>query len=935
MAALGKQPPATAPGQKINFNALPRPANYVPGLGRGATGFTTRSDIGPARQAPEMPAGIGGIAPAKAAADNAAAAAKKKAADEEAAGEDDSKFDEFMGNDAGAFASAAGEYDQDDKEADAVWELIDEHMDQRRRDQREKRLKEDLEKYRKENPKITEQFADLKRKLVEVSQSEWEAIPDIGDYTIKRQKLQQFTPVPDSLLARAISEKETVSSLEMRGGLETPGGAATDLTDIGKGRRTVVQIQLERMADSVSGQTVVDPKGYLTDLNSIKVASEAEIGDIKKARTLLKSVIGTNPKHAPGWVAAARLEEVAGNLAEARKLIAKGCELCPGSEDVWLESARLQTPDNAKAILARGVAAIPASVKLWMQAARLETEEVAKQRVLRRALERVPTSVRLWKAAVELASADDARVLLSRAVECCPQHVELWLALARLESYANARVVLNRARQAVPTDASIWITAAKLEEAQGNGEMVRKIIDRGVRSLETNQAVIDRETWFKEAEAAERSDPPMVATCRAIVGVAVGQGVEPEDRSRTWKADAEEALKRGSVETARAILTHALAVFPGKKSLWRRAAALEKAHGSREALDALLERAVKYCPQAEVLWLMRAKEKWLAGDVDGARGVLAAAFKVSESEELMLAAFKLEFENAEPVRAQRLLAKARASEASSTQRVWMKSAIVERELGDAAAERALLEEGVRRFPFFDKLHLMRGQLEERAGRLDAARAAVEAGLRRCLASAPLWISAARLEEASGAVGKARARLEQARLKNPKNEDLWLAAIRLEQRAKNAKAADAAMAKALQECPASGRLWAEAVAMAPRPARRARSVDALKRCNDDPHIIAAVAQLFWNDRKVDKARSWFNRAVLLNPDVGDFWALFYKFEAQHGGAEAAAEVAKRCVAAEPRHGERWQRVAKAPVNAHLPLDATLKKVVADVDKEPPP
>ena len=62
--------------------------------------------------------------------------------------------------------------------------------------------------------------------------------------------------MPDSLLARAISEKETVSSLEARGGLETPGGATTDLTDIGKGRRTVVQIQLERMADSVSGQTV-------------------------------------------------------------------------------------------------------------------------------------------------------------------------------------------------------------------------------------------------------------------------------------------------------------------------------------------------------------------------------------------------------------------------------------------------------------------------------------------------------------------------------------------------------------------------------------------------------------------------------------------------------------------------------------------------------
>jgi pre-mRNA-processing factor 6 len=43
-----------------------------------------------------------------------------------------------------------------------------------------------------------------------------------------------------------------------------------------------------------------------------------------------------------------------------------------------------------------------------------------------------------------------------------------------------------------------------------------------------------------------------------------------------------------------------------------------------------------------------------------------------------------------------------------------------------------------------------------------------------------------------------------------------------------------------------------------------AVDALKKCNDDPFVVAAVAGLFWHDRKVDKARSWFNRAVTLNP-----------------------------------------------------------------------
>jgi len=33
---------------------MPAPLGYVPGLGRGATGFTTRSDIGPARESGDI-----------------------------------------------------------------------------------------------------------------------------------------------------------------------------------------------------------------------------------------------------------------------------------------------------------------------------------------------------------------------------------------------------------------------------------------------------------------------------------------------------------------------------------------------------------------------------------------------------------------------------------------------------------------------------------------------------------------------------------------------------------------------------------------------------------------------------------------------------------------------------------------------------------------
>lgn len=114
-----------------------------------------------------------------------------------------------------------------------------------------------------------------------------------------------------------------------------------------------------------------------------------------------------------------------------------------------------------------------------------------------------------------------------------------------------------------------------------------------------------------------------------------------------------------------------------------------------------------------------------------------------------------------------------------------------------AAERRILEEGIKRFPHFDKLSLMRGQLEARAGHREAAKAAYQAGLRRCIHSAPLWTSLARLEENAGNLARARVYLEQARLKNPGNELIWLAAVRTELRADRKKEAESLLAKALQ------------------------------------------------------------------------------------------------------------------------------------------
>ena len=284
-----------------------------------------------------------------------------------------------------------------------------------------------------------------------------------------------------------------------------------------------------------------------------------------------------------GWIAAARLEEQAGQMSAARQLISQGCENCPNAEDVWLEAARLNTREQAKAVLANAIRHVPHSVKVWLRAAESEENAKDKKRILRRALELIPNSVKLWQTAVELEDdPEDARVMLSRAVECVPESVEMWLALVRLESYENARALLNKAGEKCPNSPEIWIAAAKLEEAVGNDERVTKIVQRAVKALNARGVLISRDHWIKEAEECERAQSPV--TCRAIVRATIGLGVEDEDRKSTWIEDADACLARDSIVTARAVYEHACSVLPTKKSLWMRAALLEKSHGTRFAV---------------------------------------------------------------------------------------------------------------------------------------------------------------------------------------------------------------------------------------------------------------------------------------------------------------------------------------------------------------
>jgi len=524
------------------------------------------------------------------------------------------------------------------------------------------------------------------------------------------------------------------------------------------------------MADSVTGQTVVDPKGYLTDLTSMKLSTEAEISDIKKARTLLQSVIQTNPKHAPGWIAAARLEE--------------------------------QVGEGAK----------------------------------------------------------------------------------------------------------------------------RPVMKNAVKFLAKHNAMPKREEWIAEAEKCEEEGA--VITCSNIIEETLGWGLdEDDDRKELWMEDAKASISRDRFVTARAIYAYALRVFPNSKTLYAAAVELERNHGTKDDLWRALEKAVEACPNHEVFWLMLAREK--AGEIDEARRVLARAFKQNpDNEDIWLAAVKLEADNGFIDQARDLLKTARQN--APTDRVWTRSVAFERQLGDNTAALDLVRDALQLFPAAPKLWMMKGQIYEALSNTTLAREAYATGVRAVPSSVPLWLLYSRLEERSGNVVKARSVLDRARQAVPKSPELWCELIRVERRAGNLKQAQTLMANALQQMPKSGLLWAERILeLEPRTQRKTLLAEAVKKVEHDPILLVTAARLLWAERKLDRAQTWFEKALLLDRDMGDTWAWYYKFLCQHGTEEKRKELVDKCELNEPRHGEFWQKVAKDPMNSGKGTAEILKMVAAEL------
>ncbi|KAH8727780.1 PRP1 splicing factor, N-terminal-domain-containing protein [Phaeosphaeriaceae sp. PMI808] len=924
-----------------DFLSEPAPENYVAGLGRGATGFTTRSDLGPAREGPseeqmkemlaKRAASLGQAAP------SAYGVTEKKEEDEE-----EDRFQD-PDNEVGLFSSGMN-YDKDDDEADRIYQEVDEKMDKRRRVRRETREQQERDDYEKNNPKIQLQFADLKRALGGVSEEEWAALPEVGDMTGKAKRAREARmanarsyAVPDSVLQAASKSGELETSISSN---DADSGTMTNFASIGAAQLSALQVRLDSAANTPGTQTntsgtatSVDPKGYITALDRKQaMGDEVPVEDINRARVLLESAVKTNVHNGPGYVALARLEEVAGKVHTAKKVMQKGCEMCPKSIVVWEEAIRLNRENlhNAKIIAANGIKLNPKAIKLWQAAIELEQTPAARKQVTRQALDHNPQSVELWKTLInDTEDIENVKLLFAKATETVPLAEELWISYARVSDADAAQQVLNKARKSIPTSWAIWVHACRLQEELGKVEMCDRIMERAVKALIKENAMIKREEWLTQAEICEKEGDK--GTAASIIKATIGWGLdEDDDRRDVWLEDSKGVSNRGRYETARAILGHAVSIFPYSTTVWHASADLEKHHGSPDSLLGVLERAVNACPNSESLWLLYAREMWISGNPEGARKVLGRSFEqLPGNENLYTRAVDFEVDAGNYDQARSFLQVAR--ESAATDRIFMKSAVLERQLGNFEAAIDICNQALQNWPGSWKLHAVKGQIYEQLSKLKEAQEVFNIGTRAAPESPILFILLSRIQEKQGAIVKARSTLDRGRQQNPKTPQLLCEAVRLERRQNNIPAAQKIMAAALQECPTSGLLWTEKIMhLESRTQRKPRALEAIKKVEKDASLFVAVARIFWAERRLDKAATWFTKAVVLDPDYGDAWVWYVKFLEQHGTPEKKGEVISKAGMAEPRHGEIWQRVRKDPRYARMGVEEVLAIAVGEAE-----
>ncbi|SCU91684.1 LAFA_0F05204g1_1 [Lachancea sp. 'fantastica'] len=889
------------------------PPGYIAGVGRGATGFTTRSDIG------------SGKVPGRVREDRETVLENSDKDEDRDRSNYKGQFEDSNGL---SLASTGRGQNQTDEEADRIYQEVDARLS--RNSAQRKAAIENTRNTAAASTDASQAFVDLKRSLATVSDEQWSNLPEAGDFT-RRNKRQRL---------------ELQNELKTYAAPDTLMGDNIDLTKLTQEREKLLGRHLDESLNDGGQDSNHNTDAYLQELDDSIKATEvnSDLQDIPRLRIILNSYRKSDPSKPQGWIASARLEERAKKYRLAKSLIEEGCEACPQDEDIWLENIRLNATDQhyCKVLVARALTFNDESLKLWLKAVELENEKINKVRVVRKALQNIPTSSELWKLAVQYESdRKEAIKILQKATELIPNDIELLTALVNLQEHSDARKTLNSARQKNPNELQIWILATELEEKSGNGsfEKLVKILKKGSQELAKHGAVITFRQWFEEASQVELQFSSIyLTTVRALVKVAI-------DTCYASESATEILAFIGGVSHNGLAKCYAhrylLEKEPFRIALWDKFLELGRIAGRSSEVYGAFESVLfgdhgTVLKDFPVLALKYSKEVWKTDkNISQAMDIMNRSIELEPSNvDFWLAKIKLMIADSKFDIVDQLFKTTIESLASQPEY----TRVCHRYIGFLRFQRRnqeALELLENKFLAIDeacdKLYLQWGQIYQDLGQPEKARNCYSEGARKLPQSARLWIALARADqELLGQSVKARSDFDLALLKipdvGPQKEHVLVARVQMERELGNLEQARLLVSHGLRSHPNSPQLWVESLKLlAKKSQRKTAYQDALQRTGSHHTILAAIGADLFADTHYSKALKWFQRAATAAPLFGDAWLWYARCLKRMG--QDIAEVLNKVDEHEPRYGVEWIAMAKQPANMALTSSQVLVKCLS--------
>jgi pre-mRNA-processing factor 6 len=914
------------------------PPGYIPGIGRGATGFITQADLGSTRKLPIT-------------------SFEKELYDNDEKFKDSEK----------PFQLILSASEKEDLEANEIYDNIEKYLERKKNKKRknesptsdEKERNKDEENKLKAEEKsisssiaqISEQFEDVKKELATVSVEEWENLPESGDFTRRNKRLrtalqerQRFYRNSDMITLDLKNSATDIAlddaNAELDGDNNTSDNDnedtskkddehkdSVDLLQLTRTKDRLLETQL--MLGNQKLNNTLDKNAYLESLNPS--ASQYNIGDYKRTRKLLSKLRETAPNNPRNWIASAKLEFDAKKFKRARQLIQEGCERCPKSEEIWLTNLEMNKNDipTCKVIVADAIKYNFKSLKLWLKAVDFEVDNLSKTRILRKALEWLPNTADLWLAIVQFEDDKDISIkMLEKATTIIPDSFDLWVKLADMKPTNESIQTLLESTKYISKEKHylVWLKIAKLEEKNTSNEVkINKYISKAFE----NSVFENENEWYSQAQICENEK--LKLTCRSIVLKAVEH--DTSDITKLLEK-AKSNYDLGYKEISDALFLFMTMKYLDNLEIWKEYLIMKRKSKDFVNLFLIYEMAIAALPRVVELYIMYCNAIIKHNeDFDKIRDILSEGItKNPKSESLWLFIIDFETKYGTSEICRDLFDSCLRSLGDLSVKVWIKKSGFERRLYDYAAALETLSNAITKFPQEVILYQEKGEILIKLNEDEDAKLFFQKSIQNLSKNETLFVSLATLYRAKfNNIIKARSVLDEGLSKHPNSEIIHHSRVKLELDIDNKAHAQRLLSKAISLVPSSPLLWVDNIKLATKQQVKNMYALALKKTNDHPLIILTIAKDLWKSGKIDRAYRFFNACLDKDNDYGDGYIYYYAFLLKFGTREEMKNLEDEVLNKENLHGYVWTKVLKQNETRNVPELQLLRETAVHVSR----